>query len=104
MGDRRSNVAASIGEGPHFHVLIEDIMVSMRDTVQLSGDLYIPAIDGKVDPYKRWPCVLVRTPYNKSVVNPDFRNPGIYWTQNGYCTFIQDVRGRFKSNGRSPSI
>jgi predicted acyl esterase len=60
-----------------------DIMVAMRDGVKLSGDLYIPAIDGRVDPHRRWPCVLVRTPYNKSSVNPDFRNPGIYWTQNG---------------------
>src|SRR4051812_9198668 len=59
-------------------------MVAMRDGVKLSGDLYIPAIDGRVDPHRRWPCVLVRTPYNKSSVNPDFRNPGIYWTQNGY--------------------
>lgn len=29
----------------------------------------------------------------------DLRNPGVYWTQNGYCCFIQDVRGRYKSGG-----
>lgn len=45
------------------------------------------------------PCVLIRTPYNKSAVNPDLRNPGVYWTQNGYCCFLQDCRGRFKSEG-----
>ena len=82
-----------------FHVLYEDIMVPMRDNVHLASDLYLPAMNGQVDLSRRWPCVLVRTPYNKSVVNPDFRNPGVYWTQNGYCCFIQDCRGRFKSEG-----
>ena len=43
--------------------------------------------------------MLIRTPYNKNKENPDLRNPGLYWTQNSFACFIQDVRGRFASEG-----
>ena len=48
---------------------------------------------------RQYPCVLIRTPYNKNKENPDLRNPGLYWTQNSFACFIQDVRGRFASEG-----
>src|ERR1700749_4913800 len=73
-----------------FHLVYDDVMIPMRDGVELCGDLYIPAINGNIDLSRRWPCVLIRTPYDKNKVNPDLRNPGHYWTQNGYCCYIQD--------------
>jgi hypothetical protein len=48
---------------------------------------------------RRFPCVLIRTPYNKSAENADLRSPGSTWSKNGYACFIQDVRGRFASKG-----
>jgi len=82
-----------------FHVKYHNVMIPMRDGVKLAGDLYMPAIDGKPEEGRQFPCVLIRTPYNKSAENPEVRNPGYYWTHYGYCCFIQDVRGRFESEG-----
>lgn len=58
--------AASSGQLPHgtlqpggvysqrfvaetFHVKYEGVVIPMRDGVQLSGDLYLPAVEGKPD-------------------------------------------------------
>ena len=82
-----------------FHMKFEDVMTPMRDGVRLAGDLYLPAVEGELEEGRTFPCVLIRTPYNKAAENPDLRSPGIYWTQNGYACFLQDVRGRFKSEG-----
>ena len=68
-----------------FHLVYDDVHVPMRDGVELVGDLYIPSVNNTLDTSRRWPCVLIRTPYNKDKINPDLRNPGVYWTQNGYC-------------------
>ena len=68
-----------------FHLVYDDIPVPMRDNVDLMGDLYIPSVNNTLDTSRKWPCVLIRTPYNKDKINPDLRNPGVYWTQNGYC-------------------
>ena len=91
--------AGSQSDSLSFHLVYDDVMVPMRDAVELAGDLYIPAVNNVIDTSRRWPCVLIRTPYDKSKINPDLRNPGVYWTQNGYCCFVQDCRGRFKSQG-----
>lgn len=92
-------VVAARTETFAFHMKFEDVLVPMRDGVRLAGDLYLPAIDGEVEEGRQFPCVLIRTPYNKSAENPDLRSPGIFWTQNGYACYLQDVRGRFKSAG-----
>ena len=58
-------VAAGLGKGPYAVSLSQDVMVAMRDGVQLAVDLYVPvAAEGSVAP--RWPCLLERTPYDKS--------------------------------------
>ena len=79
------------------------VMVPMRDGVKLSTDLYFP--NGPTD---ELPVILIRTPYNKNL----WRGSGapIYgWSQGdspaykfagqGYVTAVQDVRGRFESEG-----
>ena len=66
-----------------FHLVYDDVMIPMRDGVELAGDLYLPSVNAALDLSRRWPCVLIRTPYDKNKVNPDLRNPGVYWTQNG---------------------
>ena len=96
-----------------FHVKYEGVIIPMRDGVQLAGDLYLPAVEGRPDESQwsdaegdvnglmqlpcdsisppaplacalslcpptalQFPCVLIRTPYNKGAENPDLRSPG----------------------------
>lgn len=67
-----------------------DVQVPMRDGVHLATDVYLPKANG------RWPAVLVRTPYNrKTSASASYR----YFVRRGYAVVIQDVRGRFESQG-----
>src|SRR5688572_3781560 len=73
-------------------------MMPMRDGVRLATDLYLP--DGATDAL---PALLLRTPYSKTQVpatgragNADF---GAYFAKRGYAVVVQDVRGRYMSEG-----
>jgi putative CocE/NonD family hydrolase len=68
-------------------------MVPMRDGVRLATDIHRPARNG-VAVEGKFPVVLERTPYNKE----DGGTP--YLTTRGYIVVLQDVRGRFRSEGR----
>lgn len=64
----------------------------MRDGIVLRGDLWRP--DGD----ERRPVLLQRTPYGKG----DGRTPGTFIQKalaRGYAVFVQDVRGRYASDG-----
>ena len=73
-----------------------NVMVPMRDGVRLATDIYFPALDGQLASGK-FPVILERTPYDKAgsgnVTN------GTYYARRGYVCAIQDVRGRFVSEG-----
>src|SRR6185436_10708137 len=73
-----------------------DGLVRMRDGVSLSIDVYRPARDGAALP-GRFPVLLERTPYGKrrAVLN----QAGEFFARRGYVVVIQDVRGRFDSEG-----
>jgi putative CocE/NonD family hydrolase len=68
------------------------LAVPMRDGVKLYGDLYRPAREGK------FPVLIVRTPYG--VQRDGMQEPLIKFAQRGYAAFIQDVRGRYESEGK----
>ncbi|RKU06615.1 hypothetical protein C6502_20320 [Candidatus Poribacteria bacterium] len=72
------------------------MMVPMRDGVRLATDIYLPALGGQPASGK-FPVILERTPYDKAgsgnVTN------GTYYARRGYVCAIQDVRGRFVSEG-----
>jgi len=75
---------------PEFEVTKETIMVPMRDEVKLATDLYFP------DTQKgKFPCILIRTPYKKESSELD----GKYYASRGHVVAIQDVRGRYASEG-----
>src|SRR5262245_44658643 len=78
-------------------VIVErDVLVAMRDGVHLAADIYRPAEAG------RYPVLVHRTPYGKSTaINVASRifNP-LDAVLRGYTVLIQDVRGRFKSEGQ----
>jgi putative CocE/NonD family hydrolase len=64
----------------------------MRDGVKLYGDLYRPAREGK------FPVLIVRTPYG--VQRDGVHEAMIKFAQRGYAIYIQDVRGRYESEGK----
>ena len=65
------------------------VKVTMRDGVVLRADVYRPKQEG------RYPVLLQRTPYNKAG-GADF---GRRAAEAGYAAIIQDVRGRYTSEG-----
>ena len=68
-----------------------DTPVPMRDGTKLSADIYLPAAE--VD----YPVILLRTPYDN--IAPRFVEIAQYFSGAGYVVVIQDVRGRFDSEG-----
>ncbi|HOH29043.1 MAG TPA: CocE/NonD family hydrolase, partial [Candidatus Hydrogenedentes bacterium] len=79
-------------------VVEKDVMVPMRDGVRLATDIYRP--DG-AGPF---PAILIRLPYDKKPLQevPVGRfsfAPGILFAQRGLALIIQDVRGRYASEG-----
>ncbi len=76
-------------------VVQKNVMVRMRDGVQLATDIYFPARNGTPVTGK-FPIVLVRTPYNKSGEDSD---EAPFYATHGYIYVVQDTRGRFESGG-----
>jgi uncharacterized protein len=73
-----------------YEVTIErDVTAKMRDGVILRADIYRPKSDG------RFPVLLQRTPYGKTRTT-DF---GLMAAARGYIVIVQDVRGRYMSEG-----
>jgi hypothetical protein len=73
-----------------FEVAKKMEMMPMRDGVKLATDLYFP--EGQEG---RLPCILIRTPYKKESSELD----GKFYASRGYAVAIQDVRGRYASEG-----
>jgi putative CocE/NonD family hydrolase len=65
-----------------------DVSVPMRDGVKLMADVYRPDAEG------RFPVILQRTPYNRA--DPA---TGVFFASHGYVVVLQDVRGRYASEG-----
>ena len=65
----------------------------MRDGVELATDIYMPAQGGP------FPTIVQRTPYDRGnpigLTGPD----AVFLAQRGYAVVVQDVRGRYDSEG-----
>ncbi|MCY3764494.1 MAG: CocE/NonD family hydrolase [Gemmatimonadetes bacterium] len=68
----------------------------MRDGTRLATDIYRPARDGDPLPGP-FPTILCRTPYDKS--DARYEEIGDFFTPQGYVTVLQDLRGRYRSEG-----
>ncbi len=79
--------------GTHEVVVERAVMVPMRDGVRLATDIYRPK-----DVTGALPTILVRTPYNKSA-NPNGDVMAQFFASHGYGVVVQDVRGKFASEG-----
>jgi uncharacterized protein len=64
----------------------------MRDGTKLYADVYRPKADG------RYPTLVVRTPYG--VQRDGVHETMMKFAQRGYAVVVQDVRGRYESEGR----
>ena len=73
----------------------EQVMVAMRDGVRLATDAYLPAAPG------RCPVVLVRLPYDKCGRYTFMPQCAPFFTERGYVFVVQDVRGKFRSEGET---
>jgi uncharacterized protein len=77
-------------------VVLEDLLVPMRDGVRLAADVYRPATDGI--PEKRpLPALLERTPYGKR--EQERASRARLFARHGYVVVVQDCRGCFDSEG-----
>ena len=77
-------------------VVQRNVMVPLRDGTHLATDVYLPAHGGEVVD-GQFPLILERTPYNKlTLVN---NANGRYFARRGYAVAVQDVRGRYASEG-----
>jgi len=87
--------ASNVGSTPFYDVIAQhNVMVPLRDGVRLATDIYFPARNGQVAP-GQFPAVLERTPYDKS----NSPGTGKYYAARGYVAAVQDVRGRYESEG-----
>ena len=92
-----SLMSARAQSEPRYDVALANVMVPMRDGVKLATDIYRPARNGAAVEGK-FPALLERTPYGKgggsaaAAIAP-------YFVSRGYVVVVQDVRGRYQSEG-----
>jgi putative CocE/NonD family hydrolase len=85
-----SLTVSSAHAGDTFEMTVErGVTAKMRDGVVLRADIYRPKAEGK------FPVLLQRTPYNKT----NGINFGVKAAARGFVAIIQDVRGRYSSEG-----
>jgi uncharacterized protein len=81
------------------HYTKYEYKIPMRDGVQLYTAVYAPK-----DPSKRYPILLTRTPYSVRPYGVDVypypHGPMKYYAKEGFIFALQDVRGRYGSEGR----
>lgn len=84
------------------HYIKEEVMIPMRDGKALFTSIYRPKTGSD------HPILLTRTPYSSSPYGPEFRP---WWqghfqeyVKKGYILVIQDVRGRWRSEGQFVNI
>jgi len=103
LGIARSSVAAQGNRPPvdlsrYFDPKV-DVMVPMRDGVTLHTEIYFP----RNPPPGPRPILLERTPYYANPGEQE-RSPRLRWYteffEGGYIFVLQDLRGRYLSNGR----
>jgi uncharacterized protein len=82
-------------ENPPYGVSVrKDVMIPMRDGVNLAADIYLPSRN-ESPLNEKLPAILRRTPYSKET-NTEIAK---YFASRGYAVVFEDTRGRFKSEG-----
>ncbi|UCH03052.1 MAG: CocE/NonD family hydrolase [Candidatus Bathyarchaeota archaeon] len=71
----------------------QNVAIPMRDGVKLYANIYKPKAAGT------FPVVLTRLPYGKDEYYCFMPAIGTYWAKKGYICVVQDVRGKWNSEG-----
>lgn len=76
--------------------VMNDVGIEMRDGSVLSADVYLPDPAGESEEaVNEYPTLVTRTPYNKEFSADQAEGFARY----GYAVVVQDVRGKFASEG-----
>jgi len=78
--------------GPAGIEIDRDVEVAMRDGVVLRANVWRPASGGP------FPVLVYRTPYGKDATE-DWYTTHLHAVERGYAVVLQDVRGRYESDG-----
>jgi putative CocE/NonD family hydrolase len=74
----------------------KEAMIPMRDGVKLYTQIYVPRVSSEPLPF-----VLLRTPYGTGRLDSSrIASSTAELTADGYIIVVQDIRGRFKSEGQ----
>ena len=79
--------------GPYSVRFESNVAIMMRDGTITYADTFRPDVSGKV------PALLSRTPYDKSAAVRGAALDAISAAARGYAVVVQDVRGRYQSEG-----
>ena len=82
-------MAAVLDAAPAVVEKLLHVRVPMRDKVRLDTNVFLPAGSA------RYPAILIRTPYGKGQDLGGY----LYFIEHGYALVLQDVRGRYDSEG-----
>ena len=84
----------------HGVVIARGLRARMRDGVELSTDIYRPALNGEPLPGP-FPAIVTRSPYDtRSGKGPSSQQRnGEFFARHGYLYAVTDTRGRFESGG-----
>ncbi len=90
------------GQGNEFlrsHYKKREVRIKMRDGARLFTSVYIPK-----DEARKYPVMFMRTPYSVGPYGedsyPDSLGPSRRFAEEGFIFALQDVRGRFMSEGQ----
>jgi uncharacterized protein len=78
---------------------LNDRRAPMRDGVTLATDVYLPAGEDGRRAAEAFPAVLIRMPYGIRESYAYMPAVGRHWARKGYACVVQDVRGKFGSEG-----
>jgi putative CocE/NonD family hydrolase len=73
---------------------VGELETPMRDGVILRADLTLPA------GVERAPVILIRQPYGRKTPAMMLEQTASFWARKGYACVVQDVRGKFSSDGQ----
>src|SRR5579863_5868670 len=91
-GARPFGFARDTNQAAESRVVLNNVAVPMRDGVVLRANVWLPNAEG------RFPTLVYRTPYGKEAAPKEW-STFAKLPARGYAVVIQDVRGRYSSDG-----
>src|SRR5437660_1452693 len=101
----RAFIFWQINTGVKFYYVKQESMIPMRDGKKLYTSIYLPK-----DKSAKHPILMVRTPYSSGPYNKTDINGRLFYPhwmkylKKGYIMVMQDVRGRYMSEGEYADV